>query len=96
MSEKRKRNTVVGKSGGNKKSANSAALARSGIRTARDLGAVMAALVSDVLCCNVAPNVANASCNAAGKLLKTVEMQFRYGKRTLELLEAAPVVPSRR
>lgn len=40
---------------------------------------MMAALMSDLLDGRVTPNVGNATCNAGGKLLKVVEMQFKYG-----------------
>lgn len=39
----------------------------------------MSALMSDVITGAVTPNVANATVNAGGKLLKVVEMQYRYG-----------------
>ena len=39
----------------------------------------MSALVGDVLEGNVSPGVANAACNAAGKLLKIADMNQKYG-----------------
>lgn len=39
----------------------------------------MSALMSDVIDGSISPNVANAAVNAGGKLLKVVEMQYRYG-----------------
>jgi len=55
---------------------------------------MMAGLMSDVIEGKVTPGVANASCNAGGKLLKVVELQMKYGTakpdgqtRTLNLLE---------
>ena len=38
----------------------------------------MSALMSDVIQGRITPQVANATCNAGGKLLKVVEMQYRY------------------
>jgi len=38
----------------------------------------MSALMSDVLEGSVTPEIANATVNAGGKLLKVVEMQYRY------------------
>jgi len=38
----------------------------------------MSALMSDVIEGTISPNVANAAVNAGGKLLKVVEMQYRY------------------
>lgn len=42
---------------------------------------MMSALISDIIEEKVTPSVANAACNAGGKLLKVVEMQMKYGKR---------------
>jgi hypothetical protein len=39
----------------------------------------MSALMSDVLDGSVTPITANAAVNAGGKLLKVVEMQYKYG-----------------
>jgi hypothetical protein len=39
----------------------------------------MSALMSDVIDGTISPNIANATVNAGGKLLKVVEMQYRYG-----------------
>lgn len=35
--------------------------------------------MSDLITGAITPNVGNATCNAAGKLLKVVEMQHKYG-----------------
>lgn len=52
----------------------------------------MSALMSDLIDGRVTPSIGNATCNAGGKLLKIVEMQYKYGtqagntgKRTLTL-----------
>lgn len=39
----------------------------------------MSALMSDLIDGAITPIVANATVNAGGKLLKVVEMQYRYG-----------------
>jgi hypothetical protein len=39
----------------------------------------MSALMCDVIEGRVPPDIANAACNAGGKLLKVVEMQYKYG-----------------
>jgi hypothetical protein len=39
----------------------------------------MSALMSDLIEGNIAPNVGNATCNAGGKLLRIVELQYKYG-----------------
>ena len=58
--------------------ARSAAIASAGIHTGQDFAALMSALMSDVIEERISPNVANAAINAGGKLLKVVEMQYRY------------------
>ena len=35
--------------------------------------------MSDVIEGRVTPSVGNAACNAGGKLLKVVELQYKYG-----------------
>lgn len=40
---------------------------------------MMSALMSDIISGRVTPAVGNATCNAGGKLLKIVEMQYKYG-----------------
>lgn len=44
----------------------------------------MSALLTDVLEGKITPNVANAACNAGGKLLKVVEMQYKYGSAVVQ------------
>lgn len=41
----------------------------------------MSALMSDVIDGSLNPGVVNAAVNAGGKLLKVVEMQYRYGRK---------------
>jgi hypothetical protein len=54
-------------------------IAEVGVRTGRDFAKLMSALMSDIIEGRVTPNVGNATCNAGGKLLKVVEMQYKYG-----------------
>jgi hypothetical protein len=42
----------------------------------------MSALMSDIIAGRVTPAVGNAACNAGGKLLKVVEMQYKYGTQS--------------
>lgn len=58
----------------------SLAIASAGVRTGEDFAGLMSALMSDVIEGRLTPVAANATCNAGGKLLKVVEMQYRYGK----------------
>jgi hypothetical protein len=53
-----------------------------GINKCGDLSKGMSLLMSDLLSERVSTSVANAVCNSAGKMLKAVEMQQRYGKST--------------
>lgn len=80
-------------SGGN--TSRSAAITRRGINTGADLVAVFSALIGDVIEGRITPNVANAACNVSGKLLKTVELQHKYGVKrsgvTSRVLELAPL-----
>lgn len=59
--------------------ANATGIAARGVKTSRDFAAVMSSLMSDILEERVEPRVANAVCNAAGKLLKIVELEHKYG-----------------
>ena len=55
------------------------AIANRGIKTSHDFACAMSALMSDLMEGLISPNIGNATCNAGGKLLKVVEMQFKYG-----------------
>lgn len=54
--------------------------ARKGVSTSCQFAKMMADLMSDVIEGRISPQVANATVNAGGKLLKVVEMQYKYGK----------------
>ena len=75
-----------------------AKLADSGITTGADFSRVMAALLADVVGGRIEPNRANAACNVAGKLIRMVEMQHKYGKQVqgseARLLELTPIAQS--
>jgi len=61
----------------------SLSISKGGVGTAGDFAAMMSAVMSDVIEGTLSPPVANAVCNAGGKLLKVVEMQYKYaGKPT--------------
>lgn len=72
-------------------------IASRGVKTGQDFAAMMSALMSDLIDGRITPMVGNATCNAAGKLLKVVELQHKYGtdgtegggagKKTLMLTE---------
>lgn len=49
------------------------------IRTGADFANLMSALMGDIISGRVTPAVGNATCNAGGKLLKIVEMQYKFG-----------------
>ena len=58
-----------------------AAIAERGIHDAASFADVMSAMMSDVVTGRLTPEVCNATCNAGGKLLKVVEMTYKYGKK---------------
>jgi hypothetical protein len=60
----------------------SVGLASEGVHTGTQFAKLMSALMSDIIEEKVTPAVANAACNAGGKLLKVVEMQLKYGTKT--------------
>jgi hypothetical protein len=55
-------------------------IAERGINTGPEFASLMSAMMTDLIAGRITPNIANATCNAAGKLLKVVEMQHKYGK----------------
>lgn len=55
-------------------------IAKAGVADARQFRDLMSSLMTDVIKGHVAPDIANASCNAAGKLLKMVELEYKYGR----------------
>ena len=59
--------------------ARSGPIAAAGVQTGEDFANLMSALMSDLIDGSITPIVANATVNAGGKLLKVVEMQYRYG-----------------
>jgi hypothetical protein len=70
--------------------ARSLAIANHGVTTAPQFGQLMSALISDLASQRLAPNIANAMVNAGGKMLKCVEMQYKYGK-TLDNGKTVPL-----
>jgi hypothetical protein len=56
------------------------AIAQGGLRTGFDTINMLTATITDVLEENVTTNQANVVVNAIGKVLKVVELQFKYGK----------------
>ena len=57
----------------------SLSVANKGVKTGADFAKLMSALMSDIIEGRVTPSIGNATCNAGGKLLKVVEMQYKYG-----------------
>ncbi len=52
------------------------------VRTAADFASLMSSLMGDIISGRITPDVGNAACNAGGKLLKIVEMQYKYGTQS--------------
>lgn len=72
-------------------------LAADGILTADHAANFLSALIGDTMTGAVREKTANSACNAMGKLLKTVDMQHRYGgedKRPLKLADPCAGRPS--
>lgn len=59
----------------------SLAIAAKGIKTGADFAGFMSAVMADLIKGNITPVIGNAVCNAGGKLLKVVEMQYRYASQ---------------
>lgn len=64
-----------------KTAARSLEIAQRGIRTSRDFRDCMSALMSDVISGAVTASVTNAACNAGGKMLKMVDLEYKYATR---------------
>jgi hypothetical protein len=60
----------------------SLAAAERGIRTGAEFASLMSHLMSDIISGRVTPQIGNAACNAGGKLLKIVEMQYKFGTQS--------------
>jgi len=77
--------------------AKSIELAERGIHTGAQFASVMSALLTDTIAGRIDPQVSNAVCNISGKLLKAVELQYKYGKtvdgQTERMLALTPIAP---
>jgi hypothetical protein len=80
MGSQLERTTSKSDKAANEESAKSIPHFERGIANCGQLSKGMSLLMSDVLSERVSTTVANSVCNAAGKMLKSVEMQQRYGK----------------
>jgi hypothetical protein len=73
-------------------------LADRGVQTGADFASLMSALLSDTIAGRIDPRVSNAACNISGKLLKVVELQFKFGRKVegteARLLELTPIAPA--
>lgn len=61
--------------------AESTKLAAKGVRTTQDFANIMAALMSDVLSGDISTGRVNAAVNAGRQMLKSVELQLKYGAK---------------
>lgn len=72
-----------------------AALAANGISTGADFLRMMTALMADTVMGRVQPQTANATCNVAGKIIRMVELQHKYGRQvegtTERMLALTPI-----
>ena len=73
------------------------ALADKGISTGADFLRMMTALMADTVMGRVQPQTANATCNVAGKIIRMVELQHKYGRQvegsTERMLALTPIAP---
>ena len=53
-------------------------IAERGIRSSGDFRELMSRLMTDVIQGSMSPEVTNAACNAGGKLLKMMELEYKY------------------
>jgi hypothetical protein len=79
MAKKSKRPTLEAK-GAAEKPRSLAIIATNGIPNAQSLCLTLGAVVHDLLAGSITSSVGNAVCNATGKILKAVELQYKYGK----------------
>lgn len=59
-------------------------IAAGGVKTGEQFANLMSALMSDVIEGRISPQISNAAVNAGGKLLKVVEMEYRYGNTVVQ------------
>lgn len=57
-------------------------ISEAGIHTGTQFASLMSSLMGDIISGRVTPSVGNAACNAGGKLLKIVEMQYKFGTQS--------------
>lgn len=81
MAQKEQSSVAKLKASNQKVSPRSIPIAEKGIKTGPDFADLMSALMTDLICGAITPDIGNATCNAGGKLLKIVEMQYKYGKQ---------------
>jgi hypothetical protein len=53
--------------------------AKRGLNTNVDFTNFMSSMISDVVEGKITPQVTNAACNAGGKLMKMIELTYKYG-----------------
>lgn len=51
-----------------------------GIKTSHDFTKAMSAIMSDLVEGSITPGIANAMCNAGGKMLKMIDLESKYGR----------------
>lgn len=82
MAKKITRSVTKSKAPAQKPAARSTPLiASSDVKNSQQFCQVMSALMSDALTGAIAPGPGNLACNAAGKMLKAIEMQMKYGPK---------------
>lgn len=91
MADKSEKDVQASETTGAQPTARSLQYAQSGIRNSEDFANMMSAMMSDIIEGKLNPQTANAAINAGGKLLKVVEMEYKYGGSSLT---GQPKVPT--
>ena len=81
--KKNPRNEEIIEEPGNREEPRSRNISKNGIKTGEDFARLMSAMMEDVVLGKISPEVANATCNAGGKFLKVVEMQYKYANQPI-------------
>lgn len=82
MVKESKSNPAANKKNIVSKPVRSLAIFETGITNSQQYAKAMSALMTDIVTGAISPGVSNAVRNAGGKLLKLVELEYKYGKHT--------------
>lgn len=92
MAKESKRDIQASAGIGAEPKARSLELAKAGVKSSEDFANMMSAMMSDIIEGKLNPQTANAAINAGGKLLKVVEMEYKYGGQSITGAPKKPVL----